>query len=264
MVWVGFGIRLYPCVCDNYGLTDTWLVAACGRHGHARLNFIPHTTFSPSFSLLLSQIEIERDITQRDRNLYQKNDNSGVWGVQEWMKYKMVSRNSAVALGITFVILVAVLGGIFAYYLVQRDSTISSLNSQITSLNNQTLEKNYTIIEQNQTISSLEAELTNMQEQAKHFYVDNSSSQSFFVYNATGPTASTIWNVSSGYIVVWVSDNNNISTYVQVYGASYNEIIDPGPNGIALFQVPAAAFYGVVVGAEEYTSIITWSAMYVG
>jgi hypothetical protein len=65
---------------------------------------------------------------------------------------KMVSRNVAVALGIICIILAVSLVGAFAYYvtvmnseIVDRDNTISQLNSQIATLNNQINDLNATV-----------------------------------------------------------------------------------------------------------------------
>ncbi|MGA2310229.1 MAG: hypothetical protein ABSG57_11885 [Candidatus Bathyarchaeia archaeon] len=196
---------------------------------------------------------------------------------------RMVSRNVAIALGIICVILVVGLGVAVVYYTStigsvtsDKDSTIASKDNQIASLNNQILHKNYTIWEQNNTISSLETQLATLQEQTKDIHIlGTGNSPYFFVINFTafveaGPPPtfadSFVANASSGYVVVWVSSNNN-STYVSVAPPvnatdSYYQTINVGSEGIAIFPIPVAPFVDVEVGVSSGTGTVTWTAMY--
>jgi hypothetical protein len=189
---------------------------------------------------------------------------------------KMFNRNVAAILGAAcIVVLVFSLVGAYAYYtpiINGKNDKLSSLDSQVASLNNQ-------IAEQNNTISSLETNMTTLQEQTKNIHILGAENPPYFwLYNQTGGLVSNLTrflatgeevlggtpgNVSSGYIVVWIStDNNNTSTYVQVYGENYNQTINVGSGGIAIFPIPAGIF-GVIVGISEGEATVTFSEMYV-
>jgi peptidoglycan hydrolase CwlO-like protein len=75
---------------------------------------------------------------------------------------KMVSRNVAIALGIICIILVAGLAGAFAYYLNDKNNTISSLNTQISSKDSQISQLNSQISDENNTISSLNTRISQL------------------------------------------------------------------------------------------------------
>jgi hypothetical protein len=120
--------------------------------------------------------------------------------------------------------------------------------------------------------------LATLQEQTKDIHIlGTGNSPYFFILNSTAfveasaphvAAGSGAINVSSGYIVVWVSsNNNNNSTYVNVHGplnetGNYNETINVGSEGIAIFPVPAG-FFGVSVGVSVDEATVTWTAMYV-
>ncbi len=89
-----------------------------------------HQSISISFAMMYSFILIHLILP------------SGCQAVDETKPKKMVRRSIAIAFGIICIILIASLGGIVAYYytsiipdLNQKDSTISSMNSQISDLN---------------------------------------------------------------------------------------------------------------------------------
>ena len=189
---------------------------------------------------------------------------------------KMFNRNIAPTLGAVacIVVLIFSLVGAYAYYtpiINGKNGEISSLDSQVASLNNQ-------IAKQNNTISSLETQMRTQQEQTKNIHIFGEEKPPYFwLYNQTGVSnvtrflttgeevlGGTPGNVSSGYLVVWIStDNNNTSTYVQVYGVTngtqtYDETINVGSGGIAIFPIPAGIF-GVIVGISEGEATVTFS-----
>jgi hypothetical protein len=47
-----------------------------------------------------------------------------------------------------------------------------------------------------------------------------------------------------------------------VYGENYNQTINVGSEGIAIFPIPAGIF-GVIVGISEGEATVTFSEMYV-
>jgi chaperonin cofactor prefoldin len=76
---------------------------------------------------------------------------------------KMVTRKIAIALGIICFILIAAIGGVLAFHnseMVDKENTISSLNSQVTTLRNQTLSDDSLIASLHSQIVELENQLT--------------------------------------------------------------------------------------------------------
>jgi hypothetical protein len=73
---------------------------------------------------------------------------------------KMVSRSVAIALGIICIVLVASLAGAFAYYVNDKNNTISSLNSQLSQLNSNVTNLQNQVASLNSTINELLNEAT--------------------------------------------------------------------------------------------------------
>jgi|APFre7841882654_1041346.scaffolds.fasta_scaffold00069_17 cell division protein FtsB len=158
---------------------------------------------------------------------------------------RMVRRSVAVALGIICIILIAGLGGAFAYYINDRNNTISALNSQISDKNNQ-------ISGLNATVASLQNQvndLTDIISINKSEVVD--STYDHAVKFADLPATWSIDKVGSyaldyhfgeysGYASVQVSSTSN-DTYVRttysIYGVNYDNQIYIGTNGTAVFPI---------------------------
>jgi DNA-binding transcriptional ArsR family regulator len=78
---------------------------------------------------------------------------------------KIAGRTVAIALGIICIVLAATLVGAFAYYVPladSRNSTISSLNSQVTNLQNQIASDNITMVNLQNQIDSLKSQITEL------------------------------------------------------------------------------------------------------
>jgi predicted PurR-regulated permease PerM len=84
---------------------------------------------------------------------------------------KMVRRSVAIALGIGCIVVVACLVGAFSYFIIDKNNTISSLNSQVTNLRNQ--------------IDSLNLNITNLQNQMNNLSDILNLRKSNIWYNGT-------------------------------------------------------------------------------
>jgi hypothetical protein len=115
---------------------------------------------------------------------------------------KTVRRSVAIALGIICVVVVAGLVGAFAYYVNEKNSTISSLNAQISSKDSQISQLNSQISDQNSTISSLNSQVINLQNQVNNLntlYVLNKSNLQSTVW-ASYQTVSQPTNSSTKWV----------------------------------------------------------------
>jgi hypothetical protein len=105
--------------------------------------------------------------------------------VSETKERKVVGKSIVIVLGIACMILVASLVGAFAYYVPMvnsKNSTISSLNSQIANLQNQTASDNLTMVDLQNQIDSLQSQIAQLQE--------NASSQNATIANLQNQLAS--------------------------------------------------------------------------
>jgi hypothetical protein len=183
---------------------------------------------------------------------------------------KMVSRNTLLALGIICIILVAGLGGALAYYITDKNNTISVLNSQVSDKDNQ--------------ISGLNDNVTILQNQVKDLTDIIGINKSEVVYNTSnivtyppfnGLDLPATWSYRTvvgdyvldnncgryaGYVVVQVSSTSN-DTYVQ-RTIIFNDIIfdnqiDVGMNGTALFPVlPAKGGGNLLITVSTHNATI--------
>ncbi len=175
---------------------------------------------------------------------------------------KVVRRSVAIALVAACIILVAGLGGALAYYIADKNNTISALNTELTTLQEQVIAENETIAadsfklaEQNATIvydsshmSLLLSEVNNISTQVGlleikinlGFYKDWVENEAV----SQPANSSTSWNYSAdvaGLVVVHVSSSTN-DTFVElsyVYNgwAKYDNTVNVGSNGSAWFPV---------------------------
>jgi len=165
---------------------------------------------------------------------------------------KMVSRNVAIALGIIFIVVIAGLAVAFAYYIndknntitslniriSSKDSQISQLNSNVTNLQNQLNDLNSTVNDLNKVVNF---EKTQYWEGGEQIYYNASS------YHEWGSNADY-----AGYLEVDVQSNAT-STYVQVayysYGVHYdNQIVVGAGNTRTYFPILPALTVTTKVG----------------
>jgi hypothetical protein len=181
-------------------------------------------------------------------------------GKKAMSEKKMVSRNVAFALGITCIILIAGLGGAFAYYMIDRDNTISALNSQISDKNNQISWLNTTATNLDNTVDNLN-DIINLHKSEDvyntsifvtdppfngldlpaTFFDDMHTPIGFY-----GLSSSNNF-VYSGYLIIQINSTSN-DTYINYTCTSYfgifNRQIDIGLNGTTILPVlPLANYY---------------------
>lgn len=145
---------------------------------------------------------------------------------------RVVGRNVAIVLGITWIILIAVIGGLIAYYTMRVDS----LSSQNTNLQNQINDLNVTlnlgksyVWDINQTVG---------QPAGEYFSWEWYKSARALPY--------------SGYISVQVLSSTTSNTYVRaiysIDGINYDNSITVGTGGTAVFPVVAPVDLIIRVG----------------
>ena len=150
---------------------------------------------------------------------------------------KMVTRNVAVSIGIICIILAACLTGAFAYYLPavnDKNSTISSLNSQIADVRNQIQLDNSTINSLNSQLAELEnqlasnnsliasdnATIANLQNQIAELSNDLDSLQTQYEQLNQTYTSSFFFNSSDGM----PAPNNELQPQILItYPAGFQE-----------------------------------------
>jgi hypothetical protein len=204
---------------------------------------------------------------------------------------KVVGRDVAIALGIICILLIAGLGGAFAYYtmviyskeneLASANNTISQLNNNITNLQNQDkqlqtwLDGNETLLNQTQAkntnlqnqIDSLNSNVTNLQNQVNNFHIGSTENSTIWVNNENlheNSSSDLIIFVfadvpSAGYVSIRVSSNNN-STYVGLGTPSISPTNSTDINFPTYYQL-SVGFGGTVVFPVLPTS---WIQIYFG
>ena len=160
---------------------------------------------------------------------------------------KVVSRNTAIALGIICVILAVVVVGTFTAYSI-LNSQIEDKEYQISSLNSQIADKDSQIADKNNTIISLNSQIQNLTSQKNQLQdvVDLAESTTWISSQTVNQTVnSTIyWNFSAsyaGYVAVIVESSTSTNTYVRLiyssHDVNYDNQISVGTNGTAVFPV---------------------------
>jgi uncharacterized coiled-coil protein SlyX len=177
---------------------------------------------------------------------------------------KMVRRSVAVALGIICIVVVAGLAGVFAYYINDKNSTISSLNTQISNKDSQISQLNAQISDQNSTISSLNSTLANADSQISQLNSNATTLQSQ-VNNLTDilnlGKSTTLYNGTvtivtstelamleenvpyAGYVSVQVSSSQSNATVIITVVWNYYPVLryqndfNLGSSGTAIFPV---------------------------
>jgi predicted PurR-regulated permease PerM len=156
---------------------------------------------------------------------------------------KTVRRSVAIALGIVCIVVVAGLVGAFAYYVNDKNNTISSLNSQVSQLNtNATSLRNQ--------IDSLNFNVTNLQNQVNNLTDILNLSKSMVLYNGTltiFPLLElTMLDESvpyAGYVSVQVSSSQSNATVIITVVWNYYPVLryqndfNLGTSGTAIFPV---------------------------
>jgi cell division protein FtsB len=181
---------------------------------------------------------------------------------------KMVRRRVAMALGIICVVVVAGLVGAFAYYVNDKNNTISSLTSQISTKDSQ-IEDEYS------QISQLNSNITNLQNQINNLNAMSNLEFSTFwqssQFVATMPE--NIGGLSyvdspivpyAGYVKVEIEPSNN--TYVRVLynsqGTSFDYEVPVNANGTGIIPVLPTNFINIGVGnltiGATYTTNMTY------
>jgi DNA-binding transcriptional ArsR family regulator/flagellar basal body-associated protein FliL len=203
---------------------------------------------------------------------------------------KVVGRSVAIALGIICILLIAGLGGAFAYYtmvihskeneLASANNTISQLNNNVTNLQNQDkqlqtwLDGNETLLNKTQAnntnlqnqIDSLNSVVTNLQYQVNNFHIGGMENSTTWVNNLNLHENSSDLIIfvfadvpSAGYVSIRVSSNNN-STYVGLGTPSISPTNSTDINFPTNYQF-RVGFGGTVVFPVSPTSMIQ---IYVG
>ena len=188
---------------------------------------------------------------------------------------KMVRRSVAMALGIICVVVVAGLAGAFAYYVNDKNNTISSLTSQVSSKDSQISQLNSQILDEYSQISQLNSNVTSLQSQ-----IDNLNAMSNLEFSrfwesshfvATMPE--NIGGLSyvdssivpyAGYVKVEIEPSNN--TYVRVLynsqGTSFDYEVPVNANGTGIIPVLPTNFINIGVGnltiGATYNTTITY------
>jgi hypothetical protein len=188
---------------------------------------------------------------------------------------KMVSRSVAIALGIIFIIVLAGLVGTFAYYMTDRNNTISNLNSQISDKNNQISELNATVTNLNNTVRHL-IEIVNL-DKSKVLY-DTSSIVEYpplqgldlpatFIDISHGVVGSYVLDSqfnNAGYLIVQIKSTSN-DTYINYTCAShfgtFNLQTNIGLNGTTIFPVLPLASFPVLPSEGIFMTVSTHTAV---
>jgi hypothetical protein len=190
---------------------------------------------------------------------------------------KMVRRSVAIALGITCIILIAGLSGAFAYYMIDRNNSISALNSQISDKNGQISGLNVTVTNLNNTVRDLN-DTVNL-DKFKVVYNTSAIVQTdppfqgldlprTFVDDDHARIGNTALDSNfnyAGYIVVKISSTSN-DTYINYTCAShvgtFNMQTDIGMNGTTVLPVlPLAHDYwdypleGIFITVSTHTLV---------
>jgi cell division protein FtsL len=196
---------------------------------------------------------------------------------------KMVNRNTAIALGIICIVMIASLGGVIALYslaISDRDNTIASKDNQIASLNTQIsqLNSNLTHLQNqvaslNTTISSLTSNLTALQKIAN-------MQDSTILYDKSNPSRlnHSDWTVLAGslpdgwlegqpvhtdyagYVKVDIVNSASNSTNVRLWysfnGFNYDNTMSVGSSGYATFPIlPSTGRLNIVVANADASSL---------
>lgn len=170
---------------------------------------------------------------------------------------KVVNRSTVLPLGIIFIIVVAGLGGAFAYYMTDRNNTISVLNSQISDKNSQISGLNATVTNLNNTVRDLN-DTVNLNKSKIVYATSNivyppiqglDLPETFIddFHGVIGSAALDSRFNFAGYIVVQINSTSN-DTYINYTCAShvgtFNVQTDIGMNGTTVLPVlPLASDY---------------------
>jgi hypothetical protein len=192
---------------------------------------------------------------------------------------KVIGRNVAIALGIIVIILVVGLVGAIVNYtstindknntvatlnsqITTKDNTISSLNSQNSSLTNIVNLENSTIWVDSQTISQSAGSYTSWHFSASYAgYISisatagaiTSTKEFLFPYHTLG-------NSPTDALMIPVRANVTVQVIYSAYGVNYNNQVNVGTEGTAVFPILPCSNIEIRVGNTITNILSGWNA----
>lgn len=181
----------------------------------------------------------------------------------EKVERKVVGRSLVIALGTIFIVVLAGVVGAFSYYIIDKNNTIASLNTQISQLNANVTSLQIQVASYNSSINSLTVSITNLQEELNTILNWSSSIEDMvlgdpFVWvnrtvmvegNLTGPYGAPAfeqvpwgYQLSSGNQTIGVNLSYNFWSSVNASSGFWNQL---WYNGSVFIRI-----YGVVEQGE--------------
>lgn len=179
----------------------------------------------------------------------------------EKVETKVVGRSFVIALGTVFIVILAGVVGVFSYYIVVKNNTIASLNTQNSELNVNVTDLHKQLASYNSSINSLTVNITNLQEELNTILNWSSSIEDMVLSDPSDWVNRTVivdGNLSGMFVPVLehLPYNYDLISSNQTIGVSLNPNMVTNSSfwyQVIEFSAPAR-IYGVVEKGEITTT----------
>jgi hypothetical protein len=176
---------------------------------------------------------------------------------------KIVGKGIAIGLGIVCIVLVASLVGVMLYYNMQMNTLNNDKDTLTTTYNNYVLNHHHSDFEYDSSQSTVNDLTSSLNLGNSRVWISSKTVSS--PYNSYYS-----WNPLSveyaGYVSVNVESSTSTHTYVHAiysaYGVHYDQWMDVGKSGTAVFPVLPTPSMGIYVGAHYEASTVTVTITY--